>query len=276
MTTEAIDEVVEQAQSAEDGAKAFSASFEDDEQTTTPASAQTAEAKAEPKAEPEAPKFAQVTEAQLTDLLAKAALVDESRRQIDTLNGNLGGMKQVVEGLRKERKTLTPGQLKRVTAEYPELAEALQADLADLSGGPDAEEFGKRVSAEFETRMAPAVVAFETKLLRFYHRDWQQVVAAKDFKDWKASLPEGDRVALDNSNDGEFIADKLTEFKDARAKRAKEAADATAKTTAEALKNKSSDSRQRRLEAAVPPKGTGGNTTPTKATSDFQAGWDSA
>ena len=257
MTTEVVEE-----QTIEQATQAFAAGF-DDEQTPTPVSVET---KPEVTPEPEAPKLAQITEAQFSDLLAKASMVDESRRQIDTLSGHLGGMKQVMEGLRKERKQLTPGQLTRVTANFPELAEDLQADLADLTGAPqvDPEEFGRRVSTEVESKMAVKSVEFEAKLLRFYHRDWKEVASSKDFQDWKSTLPEGERNTLNNSNDGEFIADKLTEFKSLRAK------------ASDTAKSKSSDSRQRRLEAAVSPKGTGAAAASPRATSDFQAGWDSA
>jgi hypothetical protein len=273
--TEGVSEVVEQVQTPEQAAQAFAAGFEDDEdkQTPTPAAEATqtaAEDKKDESPQP-APKYAQITEDQLNELMAKASQFDESRRQIDTLAGHIGGVKQVVESLKQQRKSLSAGQLKRVAAEFPELAEALQSDLSELGGASvDPMEIDKRVESVVESRVAAKAIEFETKLLRFYHRDWDKVAVSQDFLTWKNQLPEAERTKLDNSNDGEYIADKLTEFKAAKA--AKDKADAEA-----AARAKSSDKRQQRLEAAVPPRGSGGHT-PSKSgvPSDFQAGWDSA
>ena len=275
-TTEGA-EVEQEVQTPEEAAQAFAAGFDDDEDKQTPPpaaeSAQPA-AKEEPQPAqdtPSAPKYAQITEDQFNDLMAKVSQIDEGKRQIDTLSGHLGGMKQVVEGLKQQRKSLSAGQLKRVAAEFPELAEALQSDLSELGGASvDPVEIEKRVDSVVEARMAVKAVEFETKLLRFYHRDWEAVVASNDFTAWKNQLPEAERTKLNTSNDGEYIADKLTEFKAAKA--AKDKADAEA-----AAKAKSSDKRQQRLEAAVPPRGTGGHTPSRSGVpSDFQAGWDSA
>lgn len=273
-TTEGA-EVEQEVQTPEEAAQAFAAGFDDDEdkQTPPPAAESQPPAVEPPKEEPvaEPPKYAQITEDQFNDLMAKVSQIDEGKRQIDTLSGHLGGMKQVVEGLKQQRKTLSAGQLTRVTAEFPELAEALKGDLSEIAGpGVDPVEIEKRVDSVVEARMAVKAVEFETKLLRFYHRDWEAVVASNDFTAWKNQLPEAERTKLNTSNDGEYIADKLTEFKAAKA--AKDKADAEA-----AAKAKSSDKRQQRLEAAVPPRGTGGHTPSRSGVpSDFQAGWDSA
>ncbi len=279
-TTEGV-EVEQQVQTPEEAAQAFAAGFEDDEdqQTPTPAAKSETPAAQEPAApagqaatEPPAqPKYAQITEEQLNDLMTKVSQIDEGKRQIDTLSGHIGGMKQVVESLKQQRKSLSAGQLKRVAAEFPELAEALQGDLSELAGpGVDPVEIDKRVESVVEARVSAKAIEFETKLLRFYHRDWDKVVVSNDFLTWKNQLPEAERTKLDTSNDGEYIADKLTEFKAAKA--AKDKADVEA-----AAKAKSSDKRQQRLEAAVPPRGTGGHASSRSGVpSDFQAGWDSA
>ena len=269
MTVETEGEVVEQT--PEQAAQAFAAGFGDDDekQTPTPAAevAQPVEEAKEP--EPEAPKFAQITETQFNDLMAKVAQIDDGKRQIDTLSGHLGGMKQVVEGLKQQRKALSPGQFKRVSAEYPELAEALQGDLSELAGG-DPVDIEQRVESAVDARVSAKAVEFETKLLRFYHRDWDKVVVSQDFNAWKATLPADERIKLDHSNDGEYIADRLTEFKAVKAAKDKTATEAAAKA-------QTSNSRQKRLEAAVPPRGTGGHSAGSSGVpNDFQAGWDSA
>lgn len=273
MTVETEGEVVEQVQTSEQAAKAFAAGFDDDEdkQTTTPAAEVAKPAGEEKQPEHELPRMAQITEAQFNDLMTKVSQIDDGKRQIDALNGHLGGMKQVVEGLKQQRKSLTPGQLKRVSAEYPELAEALQSDLSELSGATvDPVEIDKRVETAVEARVGAVSVAFETKLLRFYHRDWEQVANSPDFIAWKGALPAEELAKLNDSNDGEYIADKLTEFKAAKATKDKAATEAAAKA-------QTSNSRQKRLEAAVQPRGTGGHSAGSAGVpSDFQAGWDSA
>lgn len=277
MTTETTEgvEVEQQVQTPEQAAQAFAAGFEDDEdtQTPTPAAEPTPPAAQAPEApakeEPQPPKLAQITEEQFSELMAKVSQFEDGKRQIDTLAGHIGGVKQVVESLKQQRKSLSAGQLKRVAAGFPELAEALQSDLSEM-GGVDPVDIDKRVESIVESRVAAKAIEFETKLLRFYHRDWDQVVVSNDFLAWKNQLPEAERTKLDNSNDGQYIADKLTEFKAAKAAQDKAAADAAAKA-------KSSNSRQQRLEAAVPPRGTGAHAPSRSGVpSDFQAGWDSA
>lgn len=279
MTVESTEGVVEDVvvQTPEQAAQAFAEGFEDDEQTPTPASPEKTEteqpaAEPEPKEakEPEPPKLAQITEAQFNELMAKANQFDESRRQIDTLSGHIGGLKQVIEGIKQQRKTLAPGQLKRLGAEFPELAQALQEDLSDFAAVPaaiDPEEVGRRVKAEIE----PLKQEVQIEILSLRHSDWQEVTSSTEFQQWKATLPQDTRTALDNSWDARFIAGKLTEFKAAKA-----AKDEAARKAAEASKRQQTDTRQKRLEAAVQPRGTGGSASNTKAVDDFSAGWDSA
>lgn len=266
--TEQVDAVETADTTAQDEA-AFNAGFDDGEQTTTP-DATTVEAGAEPEPtpkEPEPPKLAQITEEQFQSLMKAASDVDEIRRdsksKIDVLSGHLGGLKQKLEQLQQGRSKLSAGQLKRVNAEFPELGALLEQDLGEaFTGGSqiDPEEIDKKV----QERVAEKVVPMEKKLLRLYHRDWEDVVRSKDFMDWQKTLPPAEEQKFLASNDGEYIADVITSFKDFKAKQA---------TPTQTPPKPDGANRQRLLAAAAQPKGTGGHATGPSDEDDFMAGY---
>jgi len=269
-------ETDEVEQTNEQAAQSFAAGFDSDEQTTTPATPEVKTEPAEPvateeKTEAEPPKYAQITEAQLNDLMAKANQFDDSKRKIDTLSGHIGGLKQTLEGLKAQQVKIGPGQLKRLSAEFPELAEMLAEDLGALSGSPvDPQDIDKRVQEKVEAALQKDVAA-EIEILSEYHSDWKEINGSAEFAEWKNTLSPARKAKLEASVDGEYIASRMTEFK--AAKEAKDKAAADAAKAAEAAKT--SNNRQKRLEAAVTPRGTGGQTSSRNEQSDFMAGWNS-
>ncbi len=273
MTTDTSDALALADEAEEEAEGNFDAGFESVEQTTTPANTQDKQehqpqdsAQAAADALP-APKLAQITEEQFQALMRKADEVDQirsdARRQIDTLAGHLGGMKQLVDSL-KQRGPMTAGQLKRVSQDYPELAKALQEDLREFggAGGPamDMAEVSRRAQAIVAQELPKELVKQEVKILRLYHRDWVDVVRSQEFTDWSRTLSPTDQHRL-AGNDGEFIADKISEFKARpRPKTGKQMSVPT-------------NTRQRRLEVAVSPKGAGGHAPASAAEDDFEAGF---
>ena len=251
----------------DDGNEDFDSGFTNAEATTPPPQAQdnpAEEAEVTATPEPEPPKLAQVTEEQFQQLLSKASEIDQikadSKRQIDTLAGHLGGMKQLVDRLQTQRQQLTPGKLTRLAAEFPELGKLLEEDLGEALGagqGIDPGEIDKRAQAIVSAELPKLVVQMETKLLRLQHRDWVDVVRSPEFKAWELTLPPAEQAELKSSNDGEFIADKITQFKGTK----------TSKAPAPGA------SRQRRLEAAVTPRGTGGHATASTDEDEFNSGF---
>jgi hypothetical protein len=256
----------------------FDAGFEGSEQTTTPAAPvepAPAAADASTTAEPApAPKLAQITEDQLAALMRKAEEVDqirsESKRQIDTLAGHLGGMKQVVEGLKQ--RGVSAAQLKRFGAEYPEMAAMLAADLAEVGGGGqavDPAEIARIAKAEVAQEVAQLRVQVEVDKISDKHEDWVAVVNNPGFQKWSQTLTPADQQRLAGT-DGKFIAGKITEWKAGRdAYLAKIEAD----KKAAAAKTSKSNNRARQLEAAVPAKGVGGHAPAPAAEDDFEAGF---
>ena len=269
-------ETEEEVQTNEQAAQSFAAGFDSDEEQTTPPVTQ--EDKTEPqeavateKTEVEPPKYAQITEAQFTDLMVKANQFDDSKRKIDTLSGHIGGLKQTIEGLKQQQVKIGPGQLKRLSAEFPELAEMLAEDLGGLTGSTvDPQEIDKRVDEKVEAALQKNV-ATEIEILSEFHSDWKEVNQSAEFAEWKQTLSPARKAKLESSVDGEYIASRMTEFKAVQAAKEKAAKDA-----AEAANRQNSNTRQKRLEAAVPPRGTGGQTTSRNDVSDFEAGWNSA
>ncbi len=278
MTTE-TSEVTTQSSDVHDGPQGdsdvdFDAGFDGVEQAATPGSAEQSHhqgtqdgAGATAEALPQT-RLAQITEDQFKALMQKADEVDQirsdSKRQIDTLAGHLGGMKQLVEGLKQQRGPLSAGQLKRLGAEYPDVARLLQEDLGALgaAGGQtlDSAEVDRRAQAIVAQQLPKELVKQEIKILRLYHRDWVDVVRSPEFADWSRTLSVADQQRL-AGNDGEFIADRISDFK------------ARPKPRSAAQTAVSSNSRQRRLEAAVSPKGAGGHAPAPAAEDDFEAGF---
>lgn len=273
-------EVTEDSELDYDGADDDFASGVTQQEPTVTATPDTPEAgttepEPTPEPEPPAPKPANITEQDWAELQSKATAIDEikaeSQRKFDTLAGNLGGMKQLIEQLRQRGGVkLSPGQLKRTAAEFPELEAMLTEDLNEVLSAPnqaaiDPEEIDKRARALMDAELPKVVAAMEKKILRSYHRDWVDVVRSKEFQDWEATLPQAERDQLKTSTDGEYIADKITEFKEAAKAKAKAAADAAAKQPR-------SNARQARIESAVAPRGTGGHAEAPSEDDDYLAG----
>jgi len=286
MTTE-TDQVNAEPQVEDDGPDSdFDAGFDGNEQTTTPAPAVDTAPVAQdaaPAAEvAPAPKLAQITEEQFNALMEKANQVDQikadAKRSIDTLAGHLGGMKQVVEGL-KQRGPMNAGQLKRFSAEFPEMAKLLQEDLADVGGqgapnapsgqAIDPAEIERRVAAIAEARVAQLEVKQEVKAIARAHPDWVEVVNKPAFVNWSRTLTPADQQRL-GGTDGDFIAARISDFK---AIEAAHLANQAAAQKAAAAKAATSNNRSRRLEAAVPAKGVGGHAPAPSGDDDFDAGF---
>ena len=267
-------EVTEEVETtSEQDAAAFNAGFDGGEQTTTPDSAtvETGADDAGPSDPPaEQPKFAQITEEQFQTLMKAASDVDQirqdSKNKIDVLSGHVGGLKQKLEQLQQTRNKLTPGQLKRVNAELPELGKLLEEDLGEaLTGGSsqfDPEEIDRRVQKGVTEKVLP----MEKKLLRLYHRDWEDVVRSDEFKAWQTTMPADKQAEFLASIDGEYIADVITDYKTFKAKQA------TPTPTPTPVKQDGAN-RQRLLAAAAQPKGSGGHAGGPTDEDQFIAGF---
>lgn len=201
----------------------------------------------EAEPEPEPVRIAGYTEEELRDLLGKAKEVDKLREREAKVFGTLGSLKQAIDQLKQQAPAAPAavaltGQLKRLSAEYPEMAEMLSEDLKEaLAGGQP----GSSASDEsVNSRLELAEKKMEQKLLTIVHPDWRQVAASPEFEQWKGALPPDELQIVENSWDALSVADVLTKFKESRrSDQEQQAAAAQAKQT-----------RQTRLEAAVAPR----------------------
>ena len=214
----------------------------------------------EPETPPE-PRIAGYTEEELRAKLEKAAeAVENFKKREEKIFGTIGGLKQQFEELRS-RAPASPGvsitrdSLKRLGAEFPELADMLAEDLGQVSVANPVVSTG---ADEFKTALDNTSKAYEAKLLTVMHKDWRTVVASPEFSEWKNTLPEDERTELDSSWDALFIGEKVAAFKAAQA-------------AAEDAKRK----KAQRLEAAITPRGAVG-TTAQSDNDAFVAGFKSA
>lgn len=162
--------------------------------------------------------------------------------------GKVGDINSLVRQLQQTRQASSKplkldGGLKRLSAEFPELAKFLQEDLTEVFqgfngvAGPSSEELGAIMAPRFQETLSEVDQRVERRLLKRDHPDWESVVASRDFAQWKSDVLAPDQATvLDESWDADFIGAKLTEFK--------------AWQEARQAKHKE---RQRRLEDAITP-----------------------
>lgn len=218
---------------------------------------------AEPEHQPEAPSepvYAGYKESELKALLARIPEIDGLKQRESKVFGTVGQLKQAFDGFRAQPTaqsgtpiSLSADKLARLNAEFPELASLIAEDLngvilgAGQSGGMDQAAVDGIVAQKLEGLNQ----TFETRLLTAMHKDWRKVVQSTEFDTWTATLPEETRSQLAESWNAEFIAEQIDAFKDAQA---------TATRTKQ--------TNQRRLEAAITPRG---NTAAPPAPSEDDA-----
>lgn len=228
-------------------------------------------------------------------LLAKSAKVDELEmaltRQAQELRRAYGKIGELNSHLRQLMKAPTKRGIKqaelkfaRLEEEYPELAQALKEDLAQVLGAAQeeveqkeepqevkAEEFGDGMSQsqdspqileevlrqrEFQLR-----VEYEKKLLASRHPDWEQIAQTPDFRIWLASQPpEIQQVAMTS-----YSVEELSGVFDLY-KQARQLLEAKVRQGA---------TKQKRLETAVPVSSSSTAAPPVSdELDDFLAGFN--
>ena len=182
----------------------------------------------------------------------KAAMdrIQKLERALDKTNGTYGNelnnlRRKVaeVESQRREAvKSITPAQLKRISEQYPELAEALANDLTDAFGAtvetkqqepqPQAPQDDPRLNTiqESTEKLAEQVKQMALTELSRVHSDWQTVAAWKDedipgvgkvirwsnpaFGEWVNKQDDDVRSIVFNGEDVSAIAQVITKFKE--------------------------------------------------------------
>jgi uncharacterized protein (UPF0335 family) len=205
--------------------------------------------------------FGRYTEAEVLALLDKVSEVDKLKEREAKVFGTLGSYKQQLDQLRNQPRQEVQkfdAKLDRMTAEYPEMAEALREDLLGLQGSSFDSDAVERIVNE---RLEAAGKVNETKLLSVMHPDWRTIPSSNEFTQWKGTLSPEELQIVDDSWDALSVGNSLSTFKAWKSK-------ATQAAQAKQV-------RQNRLEAAVTPKG-GQKPPPAQTENDaFLAGWKS-
>jgi hypothetical protein len=254
------------------------------------AARQAAEAEARAAAEAEANAPAQITKAQADALLAAAALVPQLQQELartrDTTAGKIGSLKQTLDAVQAaaaQGRAPTVKQLKRLEAEFPELAQLLKEDLAEEFGGAGApgahgDPSGDR-AASGEPGAAPANtppadplsdprVQHELRqqsqqVVDTMHPDWKDLARSDEFREWRTNLPPQAQQLLATSWRADVLVPAFNDFKAWKANRATQA---QAQAQAQADANKQRD---KRLEHAMP--ATSGRATGANAVDEDAA-----
>jgi hypothetical protein len=212
--------------------------------------------------EVETPVEAEPTIADLRATLQSAQeAIDALKQRESKVFGTVGALKQQLDELKNRSTptapTITRDMLKKLGAEFPELADMLAEDLGSLQSAPASVD-PSAINEIVSTAMADTAKTYEKKLLTVMHPDWTKVVASDEFKVFRDTLPEAEREQLGSSWDALFIGEKLTAFK-------------TWKAESESAKKQNT----KRLAGSIPLQGTPGAAV-TSDTDAFLAGFKSA
>lgn len=228
-------------------------------------------------------------------LLAKSAKVDELEmaltRQAQELRRAYGKIGELNSHLRQLMKAPTKRGIKqaelkfaRLEEEYPELAQVLKEDLAQVLGAAQEEVEQKEEPQEAkveesgdglsQSQYSPQIleevlqqrefqfrVEYEKKLLASRHPDWEQIAQTPDFRIWLASQPpEIQQIAMSS-----YSADELSAVFDLY-KQARQILEAKARQGV---------TKQKRLETAVPVSSSSTAAPPVSdELDDFLAGFN--
>lgn len=225
---------------------------QDGEPEGEPTEVEEVKTKQEPESEP--PVLAGLTADQLKAVLANAARLPDleagMQRRLDQAFGKIGEVIQQIQALPKAGDKpatpsaagkLTAASLKRISEDFPELAEGLAADLSEIIGtgtSPDVDAKLSEALGSIDDRINQAVAK---QLLSFKHPDYATIRDSQEHALWMTTLPEDERLNYLASWDATFIGDKLDDFKAWR----------TANATSKQQRNE-------RLNAAIQPSGAGG------------------
>lgn len=271
----------------------FAAGY-DDKPTETPVSTQATQqeevkqddTKPEDKAQAEAPKAGEVPEPSLKDVLARLEKFEKSH---DTVSGKLGRLMQSYEQIQQSLATAQaaakqvgdapskqeiaraaedPAEWAALKAEYGEWATATEKLLEARIPKFDSEAFAKGFEAKVAEQVKGQTAAMRSEIidaaLNTVLPKWRQEVASEAFTAWIGSQPD-DIKGLAESSDVGDAARMLKLFDESR----------KAKPVPEPEQKKpEATAREKRMAAAVTPRGTGGHAPGKSEIDDFLAGYN--
>ena len=227
------------------------------------------------------PEYVQITKDQFAALQAQAEELKAAQKHLqDSTFGRIGSLKQALDQMAAQYAAqnqsgsvaqVSDEDLVELREEYPDLAEnlvkGLNKVLSKARVAPAQAEFNQaQLDALLQERLAPVVEqatvkvsqTLETKALTLAQSDWKEVVSSDDFKGWLAKQPSELAQKFYDSWDSGFLSNTIADFK---------------KTKVLAPTADPAETRRRRLEAAVQPKGVGGHATGPTDDDQFMAGF---
>lgn len=212
------------------------------------------------------------------------AMLPKLQKALDTTNGTLGSkiaeQQRALEALQEVRQktvgTLTADKMKRLSKEFPELADLLVEDLNDNFGTPEAsaqpdnsqiEQMFTSKAADLDKRFAEKEKEMEIKALSREHKDWRQVASfiktpdgfikwnTPEFGKWVDAQSDEIKTQIVKTSDAGFLVEQLTAFKNAGKQKP-----ALAKKTV--------------IEDAVMPRGSNGRFVPAPPADEEQAAFE--
>jgi hypothetical protein len=238
----------------------FDDGFDNPSPTVTP---ETQEEAAEETAVPKAPSLDE-------RLAAAEALIDSLRssqeKSSSTAFGKIGGIERTLQQFQAGAQVeIAQEDIDAMRADgFESHAKALEK-IRSLRALPGGSTDPAQIDELVQQRIAPALTAveqkFELRLLAKEHPDYKDIDADPAFAQWVATQPEQFRNSLAEASrvyDSDVVGAAMTKFKAAR-------------KPAPSTPNNST--RRSLIEAAVTPRGTGGNPAATTEDDEFDAGF---
>lgn len=226
----------------------------------------------QPPADPPA-VLAGLSEDQIKVLLAKASEVDSLKEELtttrDKLFGRFGELNRTIQQLQDAKPDqqpaataagtrITADKLKRLSEEYPEIAEILAEDLSDVLSAPAPQEpvdIDARLKSHADEVSHTVNERLADQMMTYLRRDWREVIASPEFALYRSQeMKPEDGEQFDTSWDPFYIDGEIKKFDEWKGKQNKQAE----KTS--------------RLENAVQPRGTTTDHAPSD-TDAFEAGF---
>jgi len=211
---------------------------------------------------------------EVKNLLSRAASFDPAaieERLSSKMFGKFGQFQREINQLKSspagQPLKLTTEKLKRLHAEYPEMAAILAEDLSEVLTAPAGTFTQEQVDQMVAKKVSEKSTETELKLLTIAHPDWYENRRSPDFNVWLSTLPADISERVQTSEDSAFLTQAFHGFK-AWKNAAQEARRAAEEAAAAKQKN------EKRLEGSITPKGVTVAAPPLPtASSAMQAGF---
>jgi len=157
------------------------------------------------------------------DVRALADRISHLPDEIRRVHGKYGELHREIQSLQQNSRRINPDDIvadrfKRISVDYPDLAELLAEDLKGLFAGVSSdspEEPKQPVDVEqiVLSRTEPLTKQIQVLQLSLEHADWKHVARSPEFQQWKSALPMDEQDRLDNSWDAAYLSEKLSAYK---------------------------------------------------------------